>query len=580
MPAPAPPPLVGDLVDLWSDLNPAAGYTAGHLDTIPNLFFQTDAAAEAMRGRIARLRARLGELDDHNLRVTAGALLSTLGTTLDLARPSGAGPSGTGAGGVRAAADGVFYTVLKGDAGRPWVPDYLDIVRRMVEFETRRWWGGDFPALLRKECLDTAGYLEGTLAALRQQRPDVGDAIDAILAALIHYRDLFFVEGIDDPDFAVCWKVFAADDAARGPQRAAGYPDVLQRHYQLTRSAHDIDAIAEGWLELDLPVTISLAERIVGLGLVGDIAPGPDWLERVWDAVGRLFGVTVDEAEIRKVDDACRDFGEAYIIGFDPEADRIEFAVTPDYLENLVTGGEDFAVDALDPASVYSQLYLTRSKNTSLLTMINILVHEASHGYDFVLGAKHAGSPLYNVDTALEVAMTEGMAFYREYQYWAAAADLLGRPELDAVQRAYLDLYVPPKQAALPRAAQQPEIGVLCAQLETWIWRVVRYIRALCDTRVNGGRTTYTAFIEQMAQTTGLSRETLHGECATFMAMPGYAPCYAVGGAAYAMLQKQGIARGISEKDFNTTASRQGFPAWPVALVELEAYIAPTESAK
>ena len=72
---------------------------------------------------------------------------------------------------------------------------------------------------------------------------------------------------------------------------------------------------------------------------------------------------------------------------------------------------------------------------------------------------------------------------------------------------------------------------MLGAQLETYIWRVIRYIRALCDVRVNGGQQTYTDFISWAADSTGLSEETLHGECFTFLASPGYAPCYAIGGA-------------------------------------------------
>src|SRR5262249_54466795 len=137
---------------------------------------------------------------------------------------------------------------------------------------------------------------------------------------------------------------------------------------------------------------------------------------------------------------ACNDYGAQYVIAHDA-ADRVEFTATPSYLVNLVTGGEDFAVNYLNPSTAYSQLYLTAAKNTSLLTMINILVHEASHGFNFVLSAKHAGSPLLNLNTALEVPMTEGMAFYREFQYWAAAQQLLGRSGLNQVQQAYLSLY-------------------------------------------------------------------------------------------------------------------------------------------
>ncbi len=229
---------------------------------------------------------------------------------------------------------------------------------------------------------------------------------------------------------------------------------------------------------------------------------------------------------------------------------------------NLVTGGEDFAVDYLKPHEAYSQLYLTASKNTSLLTMINILVHEASHGFNFVLAAKHAGSPLLNLNTALEVPLTEGQAYYREYQYWAAAQNLLGLTDLDPVQAAYLALY--------GNTPKEQEIGVLCAQLETYIWRIIRYIRALCDVRVNGGKQTYTDFVAWAADFTGLSEETLHGECFVFLAEPGYAPCYAVGGAAYALAQKKALLAGVSEIDFNTQTSRMGFFGWPIDVRKMQ----------
>lgn len=87
---------------------------------------------------------------------------------------------------------------------------------------------------------------------------------------------------------------------------------------------------------------------------------------------------------------------------------------------------------------------------------------------------------------------------------------------------------------------------------------------------------TYTDFIAWAASATGLSEETLHGECFTLLASPGYAPCYAVGGATYAMMQKKGINKTndrVSEIDFNTFASEQGFYAWPIAVELMNGYV-------
>lgn len=544
--------IVADIVALWSDMNPAAGYTGGHLAALDSLFVQTPANREEVRQRIVGLRGRLDEIDGRDLRATAAAILTTLATQLDFARPSGAGPSGTGAGGVFAAADGVFYIVLKGDHNAAFVPTYLKAVEQTVIFETSRWAGQDASILVRQECLNTADYLEGTLASLTQVRPDVQPLVDAILAVLPAYRALFAVDGLDAPDFATRWKVFQQWDAAWGPMVAPGYPRCLRDAYQITDPAREIETTAEAWLDLDMPVTTALAQQVAALPSIG--ATGT--LQDIWDRMSEHYAVDFS-VWMDKVVKACNEYGSKYIIRSTSE-DRVDFAATPSYLVNLVTGGEDFAVNYLDPAKAYSQLYLTTSKNTSLLTMINILVHEASHGYNFVLSAHEAPSPLLNLNTALEVPMTEGMAFYREFQYWQAAAALLGRTDLDPVEAAYLGLYG-------ENAADQAE-GVLCAQLETYIWRVIRYIRALCDVRVNGGAMTYTQFIEWAAKRTGLSVETLHGECFTFMASPGYAPCYAMGGAVYARYQKAALARGMAEIDFNTACSAEGFYAWPVAV--------------
>lgn len=549
---------IARIVDLWSDMNPVAGYTGGRRQTLTTLFEASARHVEAMRGRIAGLRTELEGIADPSLRFTAAAVLTSLRTQLDLARPSGAGPSGTGMGGVWAAADGVFYLMLKGQDKEAWVGTYLDAVLSAVRFETRKWWGQDFTIEVRRECLDTASYLRGTLDALVSLRADLAPQCDVISKALADYVALFAVPGLDSDDFATCWPIFRQWDAITGPTAARGYPACLTDYYQLDETAAEIEAMAQGWLDLDLPVAISISQQVSRLPFVGRQGS----LQEVWDAVTKRYSVDFG-ACMNDVVKACNDYGARYLIAWKP-GDEVLFGPTPDYLVNLVTGGEDFAVNYLDKRRAYSQLYLTAAKNTSLLTMINILVHEASHGFNFVLSAKNASSPLYNLNTAIEVPMTEGMAFWREYQYWAAAQALLGRADLDDVQRAYLALYGP-----TPEAQAQ---GVLCAQLETWIWRIIRYVRALCDVRVNGGKQTYTDFITWAAEATGLSPETLHGECFTFLASPGYAPCYAVGCASYSTYQMRGITKGVSAIDFDTYASKLGFQAWPLGKKAMADY--------
>lgn len=550
--------LIDQIVEFWASINPVAGYTSGYRKELTELFFQDNESTNRAFEIISELNARLEEIQDTDLRVTAGAVLLSLKTQLIMARPSGAGPSGTGAGGIWGAADGIFYIMLKNDYNNPFMVDYLEIVLSMVDYETKRWSGQSFSIEIRKECLNTSNYMIGTLNSLCEKLPAQKPIIDTIKASLTEYNRLFYVNGLDSDTFDTYWPIFKKWDVVTGPSRLKNYPDCLKNYYQLTETEEKIDNLASGWLQLDLPVIIGICETIA---LILNIKPHYT-LESVWNIISKKYEVDFDVPTIRRVANVCDQFGKEYIIGH-TEDDRVLFDPTPSYLENLVTGGEDFAIDYLLPKNAYSQLYLTTAKNTSMLTMINILVHEASHGYNFVLSAKNA-SPLRNLNTALEVPMTEGQAFYREYQYWAAAQMLLFKPELTETEENYLELY--------GSTRQEQVVGVLCAQFETYIWRIVRYIRALCDVRVNGGYMTYTDFINWASEKTGLTAEFLHGECFTFLAAPGYAPCYAIGCASYSEIQKKKLLEGISEINFNTFSSKLGFYSWPINKKKMEEY--------
>lgn len=556
--------IINDIIQVWSDINPVAGYTGGYLISLDGLFMQNPENCEKMRMRIFGLQQRIDEIQDDRLKSTANALLVSFKTQLDMVRPSGAGPSGTGMGGVYAAADGIFYIVLKNNYNATFVSTYLDAVKEILQFETDKWRNHEFTILERKECLNTCTYMSGTLSSLLVVRKDqdTKDKIEDIRNLLDEYKKIFYITDLDSDDFVTYWPIFQNWDEITGPLVTPGYPECLKNYYRLTQSSDEIRTMAESWLEQDLPVTIHIAEKISAL----PFAERGGNLQEIWDIVSNHYKVDFEQDTINAVKDKCVAFGARYIIN-PPSLEKVKFDPTPNYLVNLVTGGEDFAINYLQSDSAYSQLYLTASKNTSILTMINILVHEASHGYNFVLSAENA-TKILNLNTSLEVPMTEGMAFYREFQYWAAADNLLGCDDLNECQKEYMSLY--------GQNASEQEQGVLCAQLETYIWRIIRYIRTLCDVNINGGRMTYTDFIAWAASTTGLSEETLHGECFTMLASPGYAPCYSVGEAIYAMIQKKGINKTddrVTERDFNTLASKQGFYAWPEAIKIMNSYV-------
>lgn len=161
----------------------------------------------------------------------------------------------------------------------------------------------------------------------------------------------------------------------------------------------------------------------------------------------------------------------------------------------------------------------------------------------------------------MQVPLTEGQAFWREWDYWQAAEGLLKKPVLDDTEKNYLLLYG-------NTTAEQAQ-AVLATHFETYVWRVVRHVRTMFDVQVNTGRCTVVDFLDRVSKQTGLSEEFLFGECFTFLAQPGYAPAYAIDGIAYGRLQQDAVARGESVMAFNTRASALGFYPWTTCVEKL-----------
>jgi len=80
--------------------------------------------------------------------------------------------------------------------------------------------------------------------------------------------------------------------------------------------------------------------------------------------------------------------------------------------------------------------------NLSRLTMLDVMVHELSHGWNFVLAARCA-APILNLDTPINVPHTEGMALHRELEFYVSAADLMTKSNPTHAEQALLDLYEP-----------------------------------------------------------------------------------------------------------------------------------------
>jgi len=246
----------------------------------------------------------------------------------------------------------------------------------------------------------------------------------------------------------------------------------------------------------------------------------------------------------------------AHILEISPE-DRVEIGRTPAYVEPLTTEGFLLSLDYLTPTP-RRLCYVTPSKNSSRLTMLNVLVHEYGHGFHESLTGRLAPSPLLKISTPLMAPLTEAIAFHREWEFWEDAATLLNRNELTPEESDYLALF------GSDRDSRRQTVRAF--ELETRFWRIARFLRILGDVEVHLGLRSHVDFVEWAHDKTKLSKEFIHKAAFSFLRTPGYAPCYAIAGMRLRDLQRAALERGISRRAFNTRASRMGY--WPRTVYE------------
>jgi hypothetical protein len=544
-------PIENEITDLWSKLSPVQGYTSGWVAKLTQLFIATPANVQQALEEIAALEPDASKIPQPELRETATKLLALFRTQLEYPQPGM---------GVQDCGDGAFYIGLKNQFTAAFVPAFLKSANEKILYEAERLKSQPLNIVQKKQCSNAADYCVQTMKILAKQNPKVKDKVAGVVASAKAFKAQFMVPGLDADttanDFSTMFYTMRENSDA--PTLTQGYAQMLRALYDFTQSSSDLDVTAMTWLAQDMPIVRELSSE-----LAVQLKMSPDsTVNDVWNAVSTKYAIPNNSfmKVMGNASDVCNAYAKEYLLDISAD-DHVVMQETPAYMAPMITGGQDIAVDYLTTKPV-AYLYLTPAKNSSFLTMINIMVHEYSHGFNFVLAAKNAGSPLLNLMSPMQVPLTEGQAFWREWEYWAAAANCIGQNNLDKVQSDYVALYgkTPLEQSQAIRAAQ----------LETYIWRVVRYIRALCDVQVNMGWRTFVDFLDWASEQTGLSLEFLYGECFTFLAQPGYPPAYAIDGITYGSMQQADIGRGETQKEYDTFASAMGFYPWTLCAKKLE----------
>ncbi len=353
-------------------------------------------------------------------------------------------------------------------------------------------------------------------------------------------------------DFVETYPILKKKSTGLG--RKKWYRAAIKDLYDYTETPEEIERLAVSWIEQELPhfkkIMEKLARRYKCEPTVEDIDKALDKYQKV------------PPKKLLKI-----------IAGFRKElqrlADKDWVKITPKY-DVRVIETPAYLVPFLPTAAMQTFNNLTKkpfclffattdpkaSPSSSLPDVAQTTIHEEyGHCVNFLNSYNGVvGKPrlIEIMGSSLDVPITEGISFFRELESTRTFNRIMHRGAHDKVERAVIkeiEKYVP---------FQEFVEGVLFVVMQ---WRMVRFLRAISDVRLNLEKQTFPEFIEWAHKKTGLSKKLIFDQTFHFQENPGYAPCYSVFGQRLREMQKKTIAKGFTQKEFNTYVASIGFPA-------------------
>jgi hypothetical protein len=508
---------------------------------------------QKLKDRIAVIESRLGEIDDADYYTAAKMLLSSIRFAFELDSPQSQ---------IFNCGAVLLYVELKKQEAEPFVAELLQNIADALVFEYERWQGKTFSGQTSKAVSDAIAFLHVNFSTILKKNAHVAPTVEAARQTLRKFRALFPTALADDVDELLSFfKQYPIDSFSAGP-----YPQTLDRLFNYGATSERILEESYKMLDRELKLVDELIPKLGKLEIDtkdtrGDIY---DKLTQKYQTdkinpKNQKLDVLAEAGNIMKV---VNKYIECYVQ--DIPNRPIILKETPNALVDLVTSGATVALDYLTPdPNVF--IFVTKEKNTSWLTLLNVLVHEATHAYQPTILAKEAALlRLVKLRNWVAIPFMEATAFHREFEIFEEVKEAELKRRLNNAESELLKMFDASKFAN--------KFDVDCFELETRVWRIMRALRSICDIEVNSGTKTYVDFVNWAAEKSGLKKEFINDECFTFLSSPGYTPSYSFCGSQYADLQSSAKEEGITRLDFNTQANAMGLWPWTLCVSKMESF--------
>jgi len=408
---------------------------------------------------------------------------------------------------------------------------------------------------MENKIITTHNYLGllGIIDTIQKEDTKLKPVFEKLREQLRIYMKKYIVPEIKNGDFSEVFPILEKKGGNIG--RKDLYPEILKNIWGYPETPMEIESQALTWLNEERQKLTSITEKLAS---IFNIEPSVEVVSKT--LIKRSNMSTKDVLDlIKKLRGPLRNVVENNIVKITPKYDT-RIMETPSYLLNLISTAamQPFNLHTDEPFNIF---FVTtdkkRSPPTSVSDLFQLIIHEEfGHCVHFSNSAtrfKANTSMMELIYTNLALPISDGISFYREWESLQLLKTIVAKPaeDLDEAETQLINIL---------KSVNDIKLFMLEFEFIILRWRIIRFLRAIGDVRINMHKQSITEFITWASEYTDLSKKLIFDQIFLFQARPGYAPCYSIAGERIQSLQTKAKERGRSEIDFNSFASSLGFP--------------------
>ncbi|MFB0501010.1 MAG: hypothetical protein ACETVP_00915 [Candidatus Bathyarchaeia archaeon] len=544
-----------EIFELWKELNPSAAFTAGLDDYAGKLFVPTEANVKHMLKKIAELKPRAEDTVQRKF-------LQCLETDLRFEEPF-------------MALESILWTFyghlvkegIKVGHLLSLTSHAINVLRVSKERLAKEKW----PVEIRGITCYGGNSLLGILETISNETESeqLREELHSLKGTVDDYVKAFYVEGVKEGSFE---EVFPILEREGGDiRRKEIYPKLLRDLYDYPETADEIESKALRWLRGELPRLMEITGKLAKTyGIETKV-------ESVADEITKRRNVEKPRVVkfVLNLREKLQKVVESHLVRITSAYDT-RVVETPSYLVSSITSAAASWFDTLTEKP-FNVFFITtdpeRSAPANAPDLILSIVHEE---YGHCINHSNSVTNFATRPTLTELLeatsgsqISEAISFFREVEFISLLKQLAGKKkeELARDEEKLLDAI---------KAIGDLDTIILENEFVVMEWRILRFLRAIGDVRINMGKQSAVEFINWAHEQTGLSKKMLYNEVFTFQDSPGYAPCYCMAGEELRKIQSLAVEKGKSVIDFNTYVSSMGYTPRTVYEKRLREYAVST----